>query len=69
MNNTQTLYINNRIWAFATELFFGTVALLVMDLRFFFGIHIGYIIGFAAVERGDNILCVYTGRYLKVEEN
>lgn len=37
--------------------------------KIFFGIHIGYIIGFAAVERGDNILCVYTGRYLKVEEN
>lgn len=38
MNDTQTLYTINKIWALAAEMFFGAAALLVLDSRFFPGI-------------------------------
>lgn len=44
MDNAQTLYTINKFWALVVELFFGALALLVMDSRFFHGLLISGLI-------------------------
>lgn len=55
-----------KCWEYTEDELFGK---LLNEPEQDFGIHKGYIIGFAPVKHKDKIFCAYTGRYLQVLEN
>ena len=55
-----------KCWEYTEDELFGK---LLNEPEQDFGIHRGYIIGFAPVKHDDKLFCVYTGRYLQVLEN